>query len=140
MRALLTAQAVRAAMASASSGVYSGAFARAAESAEPGSAGQTIASEFARGYADLSDGYAGLSKDYFRVANARFKASAATDDYMVMMVRLPQKGVGLVNVSKGSGHGALKGRKSRERNSADASAQEADVSICGTTRIAWKPR
>jgi outer membrane protein assembly factor BamB len=103
MRALYTATAVRAAMASATSGVYSGSLARVAGEEDLGPVGQEIAGELARGYGELAEGYAGLSKSYFKAASQRFKASATTCDFVFMLVKSQQKGVDLARVSKATG-------------------------------------
>ncbi len=103
LRALYTANAVRAAMASAASGTYSAAFARAASEQEDGTVEQVLASGLADGYSEMTDGFAGLSRDYFQAANARFKASALSEDSVFMMVRTPGKQIVLARVSKQTG-------------------------------------
>jgi hypothetical protein len=103
LRALYMATAVRAAMASASTGIYSGALAQVADEQEQGTAGHVIADELSRGYSELSQGYAGISESYFKTANARFKASATSRDAVFMMVRLPGEGLALARVSKETG-------------------------------------
>ena len=90
-------------MASAASGTYSAAFARAATEQPEGTIGHTLTSGLSRGYADMTDGYAGLSRDYFHAANARFKASALSNDSVFMMVRTPGKEIVLARVSKQTG-------------------------------------
>jgi outer membrane protein assembly factor BamB len=115
LRALMTAQAVRVAMASAATGVYGSAFAAAADDEGLGEAGQVMAGEFARGYGQLSEDLAGLSGDYFRKASARFKASAATEDFVFMMIRSQEKGVDLARVSKSTGEIVDRVRLGRDR-------------------------
>jgi len=103
LRALYGALAFRAAMASAASGVYSGAFAGVAADQEQGSAGHVVAQELSRGYGELAEGYAGLSGDYFRAMNARFRESERSSDFAFMMTRFPGEGIGLAGVSKETG-------------------------------------
>ncbi len=103
LRALYAANAFRAAMASAATGLYGAAFGSAAAETEPGTPDREVASELAHGFAQLSEGYAGLSGDYVRAARARFRASAESVDSVFMMVRLPEQGLRLARVSKATG-------------------------------------
>ncbi len=100
MRALLIANAVRAGIASAATGVYSGAFAAAAVDQEPGSVGNTLAAGVAEGYGEMAVGYGSLSKQYAAAARERFKASTNAADFVFMMVQLPNRRFGLARVSK----------------------------------------
>ncbi len=103
MRALLIANSVRAGIASAATGVYSGAFAAAAADQKPGSVGNTLTAGVAEGYGEMAVGYGSLSKQYAAAARERFKASTNAADFVFMMVQLPNRRFGLARVSKTDG-------------------------------------
>jgi outer membrane protein assembly factor BamB len=103
LRALLYAQAARAAMASAASGVYAAGFAQASTEVEEGSLGQAVTEGLSEGYTEMAEGYGGLARDYWRTAGERFQASAAARDFVFMMVRQDNKRYGLAQVSKDTG-------------------------------------
>jgi hypothetical protein len=103
MRALLRAEAIRAGMASVLTGATAGTFAVAASEQTDGSVNQALASGMAQGYGDMSEQYASLSSQYARAAGQRFKASAASRDFMFMMVKFRSGEVGLAKVSKRTG-------------------------------------
>jgi hypothetical protein len=102
MRALLAAQAVRAAYIGAAAGVYSAAFAQGEQqSSDP--AGKAIGQEFSRGFGELSNAAFAYSSNAMKQFNARYKASMSTPDFMMMMTKQEKKGNQLVQVSKTNG-------------------------------------
>lgn len=103
MRALLKAEAIRAGMASFAAGATSGAMAVAAADQPEDSAGRAIGAGLAQGYGGASQQLAGVSKQYWQAANQRFKASAASRDFVFMMVQFRKGDLGLAKVSKRNG-------------------------------------
>lgn len=102
MRALLAAQAVRAAYIGSAAGVYSAAFAQASQqSSDP--AGKAIGQEFSKGFAELSKAGFAYSANAMKQFNARYKASMSTPDFMIMMTKQEKKGNQLVQINKASG-------------------------------------
>ena len=102
MRALLAAQAVRAAYIGSAAGVYSAAFAQASQqTSDP--AGKAIGQEFSKGFGELSDAGFAYSANAMKQFTARYKASLSTPDFMIMMTKQEKKGNQLVQVNKANG-------------------------------------
>jgi outer membrane protein assembly factor BamB len=102
MRALLAAQAVRAAYIGAAAGAYSAAFAQGAQKAtDPGA--KAVGQEFSKGFAELSDAGFAYSASAMKQFNARYKASQSTPNFVMMMTQQEKKGNQLIQVSKANG-------------------------------------
>jgi outer membrane protein assembly factor BamB len=102
MRALLAAEAIRAAYIGAAAGVYSAAFAQGAEqSKDP--AGKAVGQELSKGFADLSNAGFAYSANAMKQFNARYKASQSTPNFMMMMTKQEKKGNQLIQVTKTNG-------------------------------------
>jgi len=102
MRALLAAQAVRAAYIGAAAGAYSAAFAQGAQqSSDP--TGKAVGQEFAKGFGELSKAGFAYSANAMKQFNARYKASLSTPNFMMMMTKQEKKGNQLIQVSKVNG-------------------------------------
>ena len=102
MRALLAANAVRAAYIGTAAGVYSAAFGQAAQqSTDP--AGKAIGQELSKGFGDLSNTAFAYSASAMKQFNARYKASMSTPNFMMMMTKQEKKGNQLIQVSKVNG-------------------------------------
>jgi hypothetical protein len=102
VRALLAAEAVRAAYIGAAASAYSAAFAQgAAQTADP--AGKQMGQELSKSFDDLSKAGFAYSSSAMKQYNARYKASQATPDFMIMMTKQEKKGNQLVQVSKTNG-------------------------------------
>jgi outer membrane protein assembly factor BamB len=102
MRALLAAQAIRAAYIGTVAGAYSAAFAQGAQqSSDP--AGKAISQEFSKGFGELSNAGFAYSANAMKQFNARYKASLSTPNFMIMMTKQEKKGNQLVQVSKANG-------------------------------------
>jgi outer membrane protein assembly factor BamB len=103
VRALLRAEAIRAGMASFAAGATGGAMAVAASEQPEGSVNRAIGAGLAEGYGEMSEQYAGVSRQYWQAASQRFKASAASRDFVFMMVKFRKGDLGLAKVSKRNG-------------------------------------
>jgi hypothetical protein len=102
IRALLAAEAIRAAYIGAAASAYSAEFAKAAnQTTDP--TGKAVGKEFSQGFADLGQSAFAYSSRAMTEANARFKASQNTPDFVIMMTQLEKKGYQLVQVSKSTG-------------------------------------
>ena len=102
MRALLAAQAVRAAYIGAAAGAYSAAFAQGAQqTTDP--AGKAMGQELSKGFSDLSNAGFTYSASAMKQFNARYKASMSTPNFMMMMTKQEKKGNQLIQVSKANG-------------------------------------
>jgi hypothetical protein len=102
MRALLMAQAVRAAYIGTLAGATSAAFAQGAQkSTEP--IGKTIGSELSTGYGNLSNAAFTYSANAITQFNARYKASLSTPNFIMMMTKQEKRGNQLIQVSKENG-------------------------------------
>ena len=102
MRALLAAQAIRAAYIGSAAGVYSASFAQASQqSNDP--AGKAIGQEFSKGFGDLSKAGFEYSANAMKQFNARYKASLSTPNFMIMMTKQEKKGNQLVQINKNNG-------------------------------------
>jgi outer membrane protein assembly factor BamB len=101
-RALLAANAVRAAYIGAAAGAYSAAFADAAQkTTDPN--GKVVGQEFAKGFGELSAAGFAYSASSMKQFNARYKASLIAPDFMIMMTKQEKKGNQLVQISKANG-------------------------------------
>jgi hypothetical protein len=102
MRALLAAEAVRAAYIGAAAGMYSAAFAQGAQqTTDP--TGKAIGQEFSKGFGELSNTAFAYSSGAMKQFNARYKASLSTPSFMMMMTKNEKKGNQLIQVSKSNG-------------------------------------
>jgi outer membrane protein assembly factor BamB len=102
VRALYAAQAVRAAYIGAAAAAYSAAFADASQkTTDP--TGKAVGKELSKGFADLSDAGFNYSSQAMKMFNARYKASQATPEFMIMMTKQEKKGNQLVQLSKSNG-------------------------------------
>ena len=86
MRALLAAQAVRAAYIGAAAGAYSAAFAQGAQQSTD-QAGKAIGQEFAKGFGELSQAGYAYSASAMKQFSARYKASLSIPNFMIMMTQ-----------------------------------------------------
>lgn len=102
VRALLAAQAVRAAYIGAAASAYSAAFAQAsAQSTDP--TGKAVGQELSRGFGELGRAGFAYSGQAMKAFNARFKASMNTPSFVMMMTKQEKKGNQLVQVNKDNG-------------------------------------
>jgi hypothetical protein len=102
MRALLMAQAVRAAYVGAAASAYSAAFAQAStKSTDP--AGKVMGQELSKGFGQLSQAGFAYSSRALKDFNARFKASQNTPGFILMMTTQEKRGNQLVQVNKLNG-------------------------------------
>jgi outer membrane protein assembly factor BamB len=99
MRALLAAQAVRAAYIGAAAGAYSAAFAQGAQQTTDATS-KAVGQELSKGFAGLSDAGFAYSASAMKQFTARYKASLSTPDFMMMMTKQEKKGNQLIQVSK----------------------------------------
>ncbi|MEQ9219933.1 MAG: hypothetical protein RLO17_17895 [Cyclobacteriaceae bacterium] len=102
LRAVAAAQALRAAYIGAVSAAYSAAFAESASQSDD-ALGQEIGNELSQGFGELSNQGFAYSKDAISFANARFKASAKTPEFMFILTETDKKEYGLVQVDKLTG-------------------------------------
>lgn len=102
MRALLLAEAVRAAYIGAAASTYSAAFSQAAEqSTDP--TGKAVGRELSSSFGQLGNAAFAYSGQAFKLFKARFKASQNTPSFVMMMTTQEKKGNQLIEVSKSSG-------------------------------------
>lgn len=102
VRALLVAQAVRAAYIGAAASAYSAAFAQA--SAETNDAGvKVVGQELSRGFGELGEAGFAYSAQAMKAFNARYKASMNTPKFIMMMTTQQKKGNQLIQVNKDNG-------------------------------------
>lgn len=102
MRALLAAQAVRAAYIGTVAGAYAAAFAQA-EQESTDQAGKAVSKEMSSGFGELSEAGFAYSAGAMSQFNARYKASRATPDFVMMMTKPDKQGNQLMQVSKANG-------------------------------------
>ncbi|HYV20523.1 MAG TPA: PQQ-binding-like beta-propeller repeat protein [Verrucomicrobiae bacterium] len=102
MRALLRAEQVRMAMASAAAGMGSVAFAGTSTQTKPGSVERAVTATAAAGYAQAAEQAASMSARYGEAARTRFKATTTVPDFVFMMVARG-RGTGLARVDKETG-------------------------------------
>lgn len=102
VRALLVAQAMRAAYIGAAAATYSAAFAQASQqSKDP--AGKAVGQELSRGFGELGAAGFAYSSRAMKEFNARFKASQNTPNFVMMMTTQEKRGNQLVQVNKANG-------------------------------------
>lgn len=102
MRALLMAEAVRAAYIGAAASAYSAAFAQAsAKTTDPG--GKAVGQELSKGFGQLGQAGFAYSSRALKEFNARYKASQNTPNFVMMMTTQEKKGNQLIQVNKGNG-------------------------------------
>jgi outer membrane protein assembly factor BamB len=102
VRALLMAEAVRAAYIGAVASTYSAAFAQAsAQSSDP--AAKQVGTEISRQFGQVGEMGFAYSSRALKEFNARYKASKATPNFIMMMTTQEKKGNQLVQVSKTNG-------------------------------------
>jgi hypothetical protein len=102
VRALLAAQAIRAAYIGAAASAYSAAFAQAAQqSSDP--VGKQVGNELSKGFGELGKAGFAYSSQAMKAFNARFKASMNTPAFVMMMTTQEKKGNQLVQVNKENG-------------------------------------
>lgn len=102
MRALLAAQAVRAAYIGAAASAYSAAFAQASQKTNDPT-GKAVGQELSRGFGELGQAGFAYSSQAMKAFNARFKASMNTPAFVMMMTTQEKKGNQLVQVNKANG-------------------------------------
>jgi hypothetical protein len=102
MRALLMAQAVRAAYIGAAASAYSAAFADASAKTTDAT-GKAVGQELSRGFGELGQAGFAYSGRALKEFNARFKASQNTPTFVMMMTTQEKKGNQLVQVNKATG-------------------------------------
>lgn len=102
VRALLMAQAVRAAYIGAAASTYSAAFAQAsAQSTDP--AARQIGNELSNQFGQLGQMGFAYSSKALKEFNARYKASKTTPNFIMMMTTQEKKGNQLIQVNKSNG-------------------------------------
>jgi outer membrane protein assembly factor BamB len=102
MRALLAAQAVRAAYIGAAASAYSAAFQQASvESKDP--AVKSMGQGLSKSFGQLSEAGFAYSSKAMRQFNARYKATMTTPNFVMMMTKQEKKGNQLVQVNKLTG-------------------------------------
>ena len=102
VRALLAAQAVRAAYIGAAATAYSAAFADAAQkTSDP--TGKAVGQELSLGFGELGRAGFAYSGQAMKAFSARFKASMNTPAFVMIMTTQEKKGNQLVQVSKANG-------------------------------------
>ncbi len=99
MRALLAAEAVRAAYIGAAASAYSAAF-NEASTKSTNQTGAAISKEMSQGFSDLGQSAFNYSSQAMKEFNTRYKASQNTPDFVIMMTRQEKKGFQLIQVSK----------------------------------------
>jgi outer membrane protein assembly factor BamB len=102
VRALLMAQAVRAAYIGAAASTYSAAFANASAKTTD-QTGKAIGQELSKSFGELGQAGFAYSSRALKEFNARFKASQSTPTFMMMMTTQEKKGNQLIQVSKSNG-------------------------------------
>jgi outer membrane protein assembly factor BamB len=102
MRALLAAEAVRAAYIGAASSAYAAAFNDAAnKTTDP--TGKAMGQGLSKGFSELGQSAFNYSSQAMKQFSARYKASQNTPDFVMMMTRQEKKGYQLIQVSKANG-------------------------------------
>jgi outer membrane protein assembly factor BamB len=102
MRALLMAEAVRAAYIGAAASAYSAAFAQAsAKTSDP--AGKAVGQELSKGFGQLGQAGFAYSSRALKEFNARYKASQNTPKFIMMMTTQEKRGNQLIQVNKLNG-------------------------------------
>jgi outer membrane protein assembly factor BamB len=102
MRALLIAEAVRAAYIGAAASAYSAAFAQAsAQTTDP--AGKAVGQQLSQGFAQLGNAGFAYSSLAMKEFKARYKASQNAPNFIMMMTTQEKKGNQLIQVNKANG-------------------------------------
>ncbi|MBI1767251.1 MAG: PQQ-binding-like beta-propeller repeat protein [Bacteroidetes bacterium] len=102
VRALLLAQAVRAAYIGAAASAYSAAFAQASQKTTDPS-GKAMGQQLSKSFGQLGQAGFAYSSMAMKQFSARFKASQNTPGFVMMMTAQEKKGNQLIQVSKSSG-------------------------------------
>jgi outer membrane protein assembly factor BamB len=102
MRALLAAQAIRAAYIGAAASMYSAAFQQAAAQSND-QAGKAMGQGLSKSFGQLSEAGFAYSSGAMKQFNARYKASQNTPNFIMMMTKQEKKGNQLVQVNKLTG-------------------------------------
>ena len=102
IRALLAANAVRAAYIGAAASAYSAAFMEASQQTSD-AAGKAVSQELAKGFGQLGEAGFAYSSHAMKAFNARFKASMNTPAFVMIMTTQEKKGNQLIQVDKGNG-------------------------------------
>jgi outer membrane protein assembly factor BamB len=102
MRALLMAQAVRAAYIGAAASAYSAAFADAAAKTNDAT-GKAVGQELSKGFGELGQAGFAYSGKALKEFSARYKASQNTPTFVMMMTTQEKKGNQLIQVNKATG-------------------------------------
>jgi hypothetical protein len=102
VRALLMAEAVRAAYIGAAAGAYSAAFADASAKTNDQTS-KAVGQELSSSFGQLSQAGFAYSSRALQAFNARFKASKSTPGFMMMMTTQEKKGNQLIQVNKSNG-------------------------------------
>jgi outer membrane protein assembly factor BamB len=102
VRALLMAEAVRAAYIGAAASAYSAAFADASQKTKDPT-GKAVGQELSKGFAQLGNAGFAYSSRALKEFNARFKASQNTPNFVMMMTTQEKRGNQLVQVNKVNG-------------------------------------
>lgn len=102
VRALLAAQAVRAAYIGAAASAYSAAFADASQKTSDANV-KAVGQELSRGFGELGRAGFAYSAQAMKAFNARFKASMNTPAFVMMMTTQEKKGNQLIQVNKANG-------------------------------------
>jgi outer membrane protein assembly factor BamB len=114
-RALLAAQAVRAAYIGAAASTYSAAYSQAAQQSTDASS-KAVNQEMSQAFGQLGTAGFAYSSQAMKQFNARFKASQNTPAFVIMMTKQEKKGNQLVQLSKTNGEitGAIDIKKDKE--------------------------
>lgn len=102
VRALLMAEAVRAAYIGAAASAYSAAFAQASAQTND-AAGKAVGQELSKGFGQLGQAGFAYSSRALKEFNARYKASQNTPNFVMMMTTQEKKGNQLIQVNKTNG-------------------------------------
>ncbi len=102
VRALLAAQAVRAAYIGAAASAYSAAFADAAAKTDD-AAGKAVGQGLSDGFGELGKAGFAYSSRAFKAFNARYKASMTSPGFHILMTTQEKKGNQLVQLAKADG-------------------------------------
>ncbi|MBT1696325.1 PQQ-binding-like beta-propeller repeat protein [Fulvivirgaceae bacterium PWU4] len=102
VRALLMAEAVRAAYIGAAASAYSAAFAQASAQTND-AAGKAMGQELSKGFGQLGQAGFAYSSRALKEFNARYKASQNTPNFVMMMTTQEKKGNQLIQVNKTNG-------------------------------------
>jgi outer membrane protein assembly factor BamB len=101
-RALLAAQAVRAAYIGAAASTYSAAFAQAGQQSTD-AASKQVNQEMSQAFGQLGEAGFAYSGQAMKQFSARYKASQSTPTFMIMMTKQEKKGNQLIQLSKSNG-------------------------------------